>query len=77
MRFLENEHRFASEKEFTGYALLTARDGTHFPFEFRNSLVIENGVAVAVRGIARNISGQREVEKTRRDHDRSFQRLVS
>ena len=57
--YLEGVQRLG---EFSGLVQIRAKDGTYKVFDYKNTLVKENGKPVAVRGIARNVT---EREKAR------------
>lgn len=73
---LDDYLREVLEKRFyTGLVWVAARDGEVKVFECRNSLVVSGGKPVAVRGIARNVTEQRRVEKALRRSEERYRRF--
>jgi PAS domain S-box-containing protein len=62
--------------EATGFFSLTCRDGRCMTFEYRNSLIKKNETSIAIRGIARDITGQRSSAKLVRASESRFRHLV-
>ncbi len=60
---------------FTGYVPLTAQNGERKIFECRNSIVQEEGTAIAVRGIARNVTEQQDAKRRLIDSEERYRRF--
>ncbi|MBS4027343.1 MAG: PAS domain S-box protein [Ignavibacteriales bacterium] len=84
-QIVEKQHHSAVDKwlreakiigESEGQVLVRAKDGKKLFLEFRNSTVIENSRAIGIRGIARNITEQKEAERELRKSEKRFRSLV-
>jgi PAS domain S-box-containing protein len=64
-------------EETTAYELeLIAKDGHRVPVEVNTRLVIENGVAVGIHGIARDITDRKRAEQKLHASEQRFRNLV-
>ncbi|RMD94038.1 MAG: PAS domain-containing sensor histidine kinase, partial [Calditrichaeota bacterium] len=61
--------------ESSGFMYLVSKDGRPCIFDFRNSLITKDGQHIAIRGIARNVTEQYEIEKALRMSEKRFRDL--
>lgn len=72
-RCLERIHQTGGS---SGLIYLIDKTGVECLFEYRSSLLSKNGESASVRGIARNVTEQKQTERALQESEERFRRLV-
>jgi|GEM_PF-1333747 PAS domain S-box-containing protein len=64
------------EGESRGHLPIISKSGTTLVFEYSNSVIFEGNHATAIRGIARNVTEQQQMQELLRDNEEKFRHLV-